>query len=250
MTLRPFLVFCALLIFALPVVSQDWSVLAQDPPVPAAAGPWAVPGLTITASQTVDPDEGFVQIKATCAGPVEWLVLSTFAKAKYKVSDADKEVIVAITPAEGIVSVFCVGIVNNKLTEFARTDITVRKPANQDPPPNVGGGVLAAGTKLYVVIVQDPDFSKRSPDENILAASANLAKSLQQAGHTLKIYSSDDPKYTANKGLVAAAAKVGKVPALVIAKQNADNTASTVLQQALPKTDADVLNLVNSLFAK
>lgn len=87
-----------------------------------------VENLEISPDVTVCPDEGFTVIKADCKGSVKWLVISS-RPVKYIPNDQNNTIIVGIPPS-GSVTVIAVGLCDNKMTEFAKTIITVKTPDN------------------------------------------------------------------------------------------------------------------------
>lgn len=224
MVRKPLLALVALCALASLVVAQDAA--------PPNSSSHKVAGLEITAPQTVAADEGFVVVNAVCSGAVEWLVLSTSTRVKYKVSASEKELTIAVPTTPGdVVTIFCIGVVDGKPTPFARTDVTVK--GGTDPPqplqPPVG--------KLHITIVEDP--SKRTPEVATILNSANLRKQLGDAGHILRVYSATDPMLK-QKGLDRIYTQVGGPVVLIV--QSEDGTVRVA--QALPKTEAGVLDLV------
>lgn len=83
-----------------------------------------VENLTLPADFEVKPGEGFTVIKADCKGTVKWLVISPFI-VKYIAIDANNTLILGIPPS-GSVNVFAVGLCDGKLTDFAKTVVTVK----------------------------------------------------------------------------------------------------------------------------
>jgi len=85
--------------------------------------------LELPPNQEVKPDEGFVLLKADCKGTVKWLVVSP-NPVKYVANDQNNTLIVGVPPS-GAVTVFAVGLCENKITEFAKTVITVQEPPKE-----------------------------------------------------------------------------------------------------------------------
>jgi len=87
---------------------------------------------------TVKASDGFVIIDAKCNGTVKWLLVSD-TKVKYVEYSNQNSVIVSV-PTKGDVSVFAIGQVDGKMTDFAVTKISLElpppksKPAKSDPP--------------------------------------------------------------------------------------------------------------------
>ena len=97
-----------------------------------------VKGLELTPPMTVKASDGFVIIDAKCNGTVKWLLVSD-TKVKYVEYSNQNSVIVSV-PTKGDVSVFAIGQVDGKMTDFAVTKISLElpppklKPAKSDPP--------------------------------------------------------------------------------------------------------------------
>lgn len=87
--------------------------------------------LELPPNQEVKPDEGFVLIKAECKGIVKWLVISQ-KPVKYIANEQNNTLIVGV-PHSGSVTVFAVGLCENKMTEFAKTVVSV-KESNKEIP--------------------------------------------------------------------------------------------------------------------
>lgn len=152
-----------------------------------------VPGLTLPANFAVPTDEGFVNIKAECAGAVEWLVLTTATKVKYKVSDQDKEVIIGVPNKPCVVSVFCFGVVDSKPTKVARCDITVTENNAPRPPPDppiTPPNVVTKGPYV-ITVIEDP--LKRTPDMTLITNWLASVTELKKLGHKAYLVSSKDP---------------------------------------------------------
>lgn len=213
-----------------------------------------VPGLEITADMTVQAEEGFVIVSAKCDGPVSWTVLGTAPKLKYKIYESEKDVVVGLPGPGHIVSVLCVGVVDGKPTQFARCDITVDgvRPGPTPPPPveppPVASGKLPLGTKLWVGIVEDQ--TKRTPASTAVITSDSIARVMAKQGHTLKIYQVTDKAVTGNAKLADAVNKAGGAPALVIAKYNADGSATIIDQRPLPQSETAFVVYIDGLFAR
>lgn len=226
------------------------AALAQE----VVDSPFKVPGLELPTPQTVNYDEGFVNLTAASKGQVEWLVLSTSTKIKYRVVAPGNELIVAIPPQEAQIVIFGVAVVDGKLTPFARTEINVRGPPapgpGPGPAPTPTPGKLPVGAKLYITVIESPDPAQRTPEIAAVVTSAKIAKALQDAGHVRRLYVSTDPKITANPGLLKSLNRIGQLPALVVITSPDGKTGNVVLEMPLPKTEADFLNAINNLFAK
>jgi hypothetical protein len=91
-----------------------------------------VDGLELPKPMIVKPDEGFVVLEAKCKGPVKWLLVSE-GKVKY-LENINNSVTVAV-PKKGEVAVFAIGLVENKMTDFAVTTLTAEKPPAKPVTP-------------------------------------------------------------------------------------------------------------------
>lgn len=165
----------------------------------AAESPNQVPGLKLPAPFKVGTDEGFVTVKAECKGPVEWIVLTTAPRVKYKVAEADKEVIVSVPTKACTITVFCYGVVDGKLTKPARCDITVGeggdggggddkdKDKDKPKPAPVKG-------PLNLTLIEDP--AKRTADYTLLTNWLANKAELQKLGHRAFLLSHRDAQVT------------------------------------------------------
>jgi hypothetical protein len=181
--------------FALTVAvasSQDRSS-AGVPPITA---PNEVAGLKLPAAQTVNYDEGFISLTADCKGTVKWLVLSTSVKVKFKVNPATpNDIDVAVPPYESGITVFAIGVVEGKQTDFARTDITVKGPAGPGPPPTP----IPPDVKgpFHLSIVEDP--TKRTDAIRNVIESNELRTTLKNKQVALRVYTTTDPEVKEKK---------------------------------------------------
>jgi hypothetical protein len=217
------LVLCFAL--SLPLIGQDNqgedAGLTPTPNV-TLAEPAAnkVPGLSLPPNFPVAYDEGFITIKADCKGTVDWIVLTTAKKVKYKTYE--KEIDISVPPTDCIVTVFCYGYVDGKLTRAARCDIKVVAPQPKPKPepepqpqpqptptpeptpvpPNPSPIPPNAGN-LIVTVVEDP--LKRDPTYSTVTKWFSTASKLQAAGHRPFLKSIRDP--VIKKWLDTAAAK-------------------------------------------
>lgn len=91
-----------------------------------------VENLSLPSDFVVKPEEGFTVIKAECKGTVKWLVLC-HKPVKYIAIDTTNTLILGIPPS-GSVNVFAVGLCDGKLTEFAKTIITVQGKPDEIQP--------------------------------------------------------------------------------------------------------------------
>jgi hypothetical protein len=184
-----------------PAAALQPEITSQQPtnqPSVVTDSPSQVPGLKLPASFSVRTDEGFVSIKAECKGPVQWLVLTTAQKVKYKeMTDPDKELIVSVPNVACVISVFCYGAPDGKLTKPVRCDINVvDSGTNPVPTPNPGPTPPAPNVTgpLNITVIEDP--LKRSVDYTLLTQWLSAKAALQQLGHRPFLLSSKDPQVT------------------------------------------------------
>ena len=110
-----------------------------------------VDGFALPVDQTVSPEEGFVIIKAECNGPIRWIVLAG-VKVKY-LEIPGGSIAVAVPSKAETISIFAVGLVNGKLTDYAQTNIIVQ---SNNPSPVTPG---AAPYHITMVV----DMSAATP---------------------------------------------------------------------------------------
>lgn len=167
---------------------------SQSPPVPPVPTPAPnsnkankVEGLELPNDSEVASDEGFVSIPALCKGSVKWLVICQ-NKIKYIVNDNNNSIIVSV-PQTGNITVFAVGLVENKMTEFARTVITV-KGSNPNPPsPNVDPNVKPTpkpSSSLHVTFLLD--FNDSTPEIASVINSQVVRKTILDGKSYVRVY--------------------------------------------------------------
>jgi len=207
---------------ALPAMSSD------------ASGRHEVEGLKLPPPQEAVYDDSFVTLTAECKGQVRWLVLSTDLKVKYKISDASpNEIHIGIPPRRAVITVFAVAVVDGKLTDFARTDISVKEGAQPAPPkPDIT-------MPLHLTIVEDPQH--RTPATQAIIDSLELKKQLESRQCLRRVYVKNDPLLAA-KGFTPLIEKHG-LPLMVIQ----DHTGRALTIMRLPVTPAAVLAEVDRL---
>ena len=234
--------FLALLLMGATVVAQE-----EVPPGPPIGAPVAsankVDGLELPPDQVVAPDEGFVNIAAKCKGPVKWLVISN-VKVKYVTNDAANSIIVSVPPTAGtLVTIFAVGVVDNKMTEFVRTAIQVQGAApgpGPGPGPGPTPGPAPVSGKFHLTFVVD--MNNPTPELATLLNSAALRKAVGDKGGYMRIYDKGSPVVAQRKldGLVA---KAGGGPTMILQSQ-----AGAVLNPTellVPRSDAEIIAIIN-----
>ena len=199
-----------------------------------------VAGLKLPAPKTVEYDAQFITVTAETKGAVKWLVLSTSQKLKYKVHKEDgNEVDVGIPPEESVITIFAIALVDGKMTDYARTDITVKGPPGPGPAPNPPASVVKL--PLHVTIVEDP--TKRTPEIRDIIDSAPLRAQLESQKCITRVYSKNDPKLV-EKGIDKLVATM-TMPVLIIQ----DSDGRLLFSDRLPLTQSGVLNVVAKVLA-
>jgi hypothetical protein len=239
------------LLFSLLVaVSLCGVVTGQDKALPAAiaaATTNKTDGLEVPASQTVNYDEGFISLAATTDGTVKWLVISTAPKVKFKVNPTlPNEIDIAIPPFESTLTVYAVAVVEGKLTDYVRTDITIKGPNRPDPvppDPNPTPPPLPPVPPtpdvvypLYVSIVEDP--SKRTPELTALLTDKDLQTKLAAKNIKFRVYGVNDP-IVKEKKYDAVFAKYGSATLIL-----QDKTGKALVLSKSPETVTDLLKLL------
>ena len=171
--------FAVVLIFSASFLNaaepQIFQLPKDSPVVPTNNKSNKVEGLEIPPDTEVSPDEGFVALQATAKGSVKWLVISQ-SKVKFLTNDAANTIIISV-PQNGSINVFAVALVENKLTDFAKTTITV-KGNNVDPKPNPNidpkPDPKPSNLPLHVTFVFD--VNENTPDIAALLNSQDLRK--------------------------------------------------------------------------
>ncbi len=198
----------------------------------------ATDGLTLPANMTVNNDEGFITIQAVCKGQVKFLVVSG---VKVKFIANENTLIVSIPCSGGVISVFAVGNVDGKLTDFVSTIITIASSKQPIPPKSpISPKPNPVVKPLHVTFVLD--LNKATPQLAQLLNSKTLQKTITDAGNFFRIYDKSSPIIT-QRGLDKVLQKVGGTNAMIV--QNKDG--SLALSQAIPTSEADILNILKKL---
>ncbi len=222
---------------------------AQDIPADALAANAKVDGLELPADQTVNYDEGFINIQAKCKGDVKWLIISN-QKVKYLVGSQTNSIVISVPPLDkSVVNVFAVGLVDGKLTEFARTNITVNggNPSPNPNPPGPGPGPGPnpnpnpnTGGPLHVTFFVD--LNSTTPELAQILNSQTLRTQITSKGNFFRFYDIKSP-IVAQKKLDAVLAKVGGSAVLVIQR----NDGVILAAQAVPRTEAEIIGVINKI---
>lgn len=244
--------FASLLVIFLtvpPSFSQEPS--PQPTPAPVTLTPNKTAGLELPPDQNVEFDEGFIPIQAQCKGDVKWLVVSQ-VKVKY-ITTPGNSLIVSVPPQGGVISVFAVGLVDGKITEFVRTNITVKgigptppnpppnppilPPNPPNPPPNPPNPAPQAGP-LHITFVVD--LNNTTPELAQVLNSQSIQQAVKGKGNFLRLYDMKSP-IVAQRKLDTFVTKVGGSAVMIV-----QNNAGQVLQAiAIPRTEPEVLAIIN-----
>lgn len=242
MKLRIFAPILAVLLLATSVFAQSDGPATpkQDvPPVSAAV----VPGLELPADQNVSYDEGFVNIQAKCKGDVKWLVVAA-VKVKYITVPQTNSIIISVPPQGGVISVFGVGLVDGKMTEFARTNINVSGGTptpgpGPNPNPSPTPNPIPSG-KLHVTILID--MNNPTPALAKLVNSESLRKGINQRGHWFRLYDIKSP-IVAQKKLDNVVQTVGGNAVMIVQT----NDGRIIDARALPSSESEILSLISQM---
>jgi len=238
-------IFFTLLLFALalPSYAQESkepktvkeSPKTVDAPVPPAS-PSKVEGLELPPDMSVGFDEGFISLTAKCSGPVKWLVVSA-VKVKYQTIPQNNSIIISVPPAGGLVTVFAIGVVDGKLTEFARTNVNITAPLATGPEAGPKGVAPVVEGPLHVTFLIDMDTA--TPTMAQLLNSPTLRQGISAKGH-FRVYDIKD-KIVAGKKLTPFVTKVGGSAVMIVQR----NDGVVISAVAIPNTEADILAVVN-----
>jgi len=240
-------IFSLLMVFALAglAISQQPTVEKQETKeaeVVKAKGN-KVAGLELPDDQTVNSDEGFVNIQAKCKGEVKWLVISN-AKVKYFVVPQSNSLIVSIPNNTDLVTVFAVGVVDGKLTDFAMTNINISQGNNPTPnptptpTPTPTPNPQPTGTYHITFLV---DMNNTTPELATLLNSENLRKAITSKGNFFRLYDMKSP-IVQQKNLQGVVQRIGGNAIMVIQR----NDGTIVAAQTAPRTDTEAIAIINA----
>jgi hypothetical protein len=199
--------------------------------------PNSVTGLKLPDPQTVSFDDGLISLHADCKGPVKWLVSSTSPKLKYKINPGTpNDIDIGIPPYEGVITVVCIGIVNNALTDYASTDIIVKGPNQPGPTPSPNPGPTQADVKLPLKLIVVYDPAKTSVEAMHLLD--DLRPKLDPSKIKMTVYNNNDPALT--QGDFPLVLKNYPLPLLVLK----DNTGAALVIGQLPADMPSLLKLI------
>lgn len=240
MLIRILTIILALALLVTPVFAQEGPVPPKASPTAAAATASSVPGLDIPPDQTVNYDEGFVNLQAKCKGPVKWLVVSGI-KVKYITVAQTNSIIISVPPQAGAINVFAIGLVDGNMTDYARSVITINGPVpgpapGPNPGPNPGPAPIPSG-KLHVTLLVD--MNNVTPELAKLVNSETLRKAITGSGNWFRLYDLKSP-IVATKKLDVVAQKVGGSSVMII--QSDDGRVLDA--RPIPTNENDIIHLV------
>lgn len=222
----------------------SFSSYAIDPPAipqsPASLISNKVVGLELPEPITVDSNEGFLLIEAKAKGQVKWFVICS-NKVKYVTNDASNSLIVSV-PQSGSINIFAIALVDNKLTDFARTDVTVKSvkpdPVNPTPvDPEVVPEKVSEGLHITFLL----DYNESSPDLASVLNSKDIRDEITKTKSFFKVYDVNSP-IVKDKKMDVLLKKTGNT-LLVIQK----NDGTVLYYSAIPKTDKEVIAILNKI---
>jgi len=239
------LLSCVLLLgLALPTFSQVPSTqIPSSPSLEALAASNKADGVELPADQTVKFDEGFVTLQATCKGQVKWLVISA-TKIKYFTLPTNNTIIISIPPSGGLITVFAVGLVDGKITDFVRTSITVTA-APATAPTGTGTGTVppvfgpATAVAMHVTFVVD--LNNATPALAQILNSQKIREAITTRNAFYRLYDTQSPVLK-EKGLDKFVAQGGGAPIIIVQKSDGN-----VVDRRKIATEADVLQYLNQV---
>lgn len=223
----------SLLLFSGVSFSQTPPVV-PNPPVPSSKLN-KVEGLELPADSEVASDEGFVSISALCKGSVKWLVICQ-NKIKYIVNDNNNSIIVSV-PQSGSITIFAVGLVENKMTEFAKTVVTIKGTVPNPPNPNVDPNVKPTpkpSSSLHVTFVLD--FNDSTPEIASVINSQAVRKTITDGKSYIRVYDVTN-SVVGEKKLDQVLKQVGGDNMMLIQ----DSEGKVIFASPIPKTESEAL---------
>ncbi len=236
---KKLLIFSLLFGMAFPTFSQTGSQPSPEAVPGITASGNKIDGLELPPDQTVGYDEGFVTIQAKCKGEVKWLVISN-VKIKYFTLNASNTVIVSVPPQGGVVTVFAVGLVEGKLTEFAKTIITVNGSVNPPGPNPPGPNPPPVGAPSNVTFIID--LNNSNPSFGQIINSQKIRDVVTSKNAIYRLYDPQNP-ILKTKGLTETIDGLGGAPVIIIQSSNGD----IIAKVKMPATEAEVLKTLNDL---
>ena len=252
MRLIPALFLSLLLIFT---TKADERQVVEPPAVPKApiyTVPNKVDGLELPEPLTVDPNEGFMLIQAKAKGTVKWFVIGN-NKVKFVANEATNSLIVSV-PQSGVVNVFAIALNDGKLTDFARTDISIQgstpvkpdpvkpnPPVNPEDPSNTVLERVPEG--LHVTFIMD--YNQSNPEIAAVLNSKEIRDVIDSTKSYFKVYDINS-KIVKEKNMDGLLKRTGSLPPYTLfVVQKKDGT--VLYYSAIPKTDAEVVKVLNKI---
>lgn len=227
--------------------SAESFVAVEPPPVPQSpiySVGNKVEGLELPEPVTVDSNEGFMLVQAKAKGQVKWFVLGN-SKVKYVANEAANSLIVSV-PQSGSINIFAIALNDGKLTDFARTDITVKgvKPDPVKPDPNdpVDPDVTLEKVPEGLHVTFLTDYNQSTPDIAAVLNSKDIRDIILKTKSFYKVYDVSS-KVVKDKNMDTLLKKLNSNNLFVVQK-----TDGTVLYySAIPKTEAEVIKVLNKI---
>jgi len=225
----------SLLIFATVSLAQI-PIPTVSYPLPTTTLSAKVEGLELPEDIIVENSEGFMLVQAKSKGKVKWLVVSQ-SKVKYVANEETNSLVVAV-PQSGTVSIFAVSLVDSKLTEFAKTSITVKGTKPVDPTDPVKP-VVVVKEGLHVTFLFD--FNNSNSELAAILNSKPIRDEITKTKSYYKVYDIASP-IVKNKKLDTLLEKTGNSLFIV---QSSDGT--VLHYSAIPKTEKEVLDVLTKI---
>ena len=234
-------------LFTVSCFSAD-SLIAVEPPAipqsPIYSITNKVEGLELPEPITVDSSEGFLVVQAKSKGQVKWFVVGN-AKVKYVANDAANNLIVSV-PQSGSVNVFAIALIEGKLTDFARTDITVKgtKPDPIKPDPNdpVDPDVVIEKVPEGLHVTFLTDYNESTPDIAAVLNSKDIRDIILKTKSFYKVYDVNS-LIVKQKKMDTLLKKLNSNNLFVVQK----NDGTVLHYSAIPKTEAEVIKVLNKI---
>lgn len=224
--------FVLLLGLALPSFSQVPTTTPVLEPLGASSN--KATGIELPSDQTVKFDEGFVTLAAVCKGDVKWLVISA-TKIKYFTLPTNNTIIISIPPQGGLITVFAVGLVDGKLTDFAKTSITVTGGATPINPP-VPTPTPTANMHVTFVV----DLNNTTPALGQILNSQKIKEAITTRSAYYRLYDAQS-SVLKEKGLDKVIASGGGPPVIIVQAANGHVVGVT----KIPGTENEVIQYLS-----
>lgn len=199
-----------------------------------------VPGLELPANLTVNHDEGFVKVEAAAAGTVKWLILCEH-RVKF-VSVNDKTIVISIPPVKTNIDVFAVTTVDSKVSNFARTRITVNGPATTEVTPPVDPPPANTANHLAIFVI---DNDTVTTEQAKILNSKEMQKAIADQGVILKIIDKKSPIIRDRK-LESFVKNAGGPPVLIVM----DGTGLVKYAKKMPDSEKAILDTIKEHVGK